>query len=147
MSGVEMSVETVLIVDDDPGVRALLSEALRSGGFAVLEAADGAAALEIAESSARSIEILVTDVNMPGIDGLELARRVRALRPATGVLYMSGAPADVAATWDLAAGGVFLPKPFGLDALFDQVRVAMGGSRPGDRDDPATPATTSAGRD
>ena len=132
-----MSVETVLVVDDDPGVRAYVGEALRIGGFAVLEAADGTAALEIAEANAGPIEILVTDVNMPGIDGLELARRVRALRPGTGVLYISGAPADVVATWGLAAGGVFLSKPFGPDALLDRVRGATTRSQRGDSgDDP-----------
>jgi len=119
-----MNVETVLIVDDDPDVRGYVSEALRLGGFAILEAADGAAALEIAATSARPIDILVTDVNMPGIDGLELARRVRARYPATGVLYMSGAAAEVTARWNLAAGGVFLQKPFGPDALLEHVRDA-----------------------
>lgn len=84
--------ETVLLVDDDSDVRAYVSEALRIGGFA------------IAETSLRPIEILVTDINMPGIDGLELARRVQTLRPATAVVCMSGAPADVVAAWGLLAG-------------------------------------------
>jgi DNA-binding response OmpR family regulator len=147
VGSVGMSVETVLIVDDDPGVRAYVSEALRTGGFAILEAADGATALAIAETSARPVEILVTDVNMPGIDGLELARRVRALSPATGVLYMSGASAEMAATWSLAAGSVFLRKPFGPDALLERVRDAMRRSQPGAQDNPTIPAATAMGRD
>ena len=114
--------ETVLLVDDDPDVRALLSEVLRIGGFAILEAPDGTTALRIAETTLQSIEILVTDINMPGINGLELARRVQALRPGTGVVYMSGAPADVVAAWSLATGTVFLRKPFGADVFLDCVR-------------------------
>jgi DNA-binding response OmpR family regulator len=121
-----VSLETALIVDDDPDVRAYMSEALRIGGFAVLEAADGTDALRIVETTGQHIEILVTDVNMPGIDGLELAHRVRALRPMTGILYVSGAPPEVVTTWGLAAGGVFLRKPFGPDTLLERVCDAMG---------------------
>jgi DNA-binding response OmpR family regulator len=138
--------ETVLLVDDDPDVRAILSEVLRIGGFAILEAADGTDALRIAETTPRPIEILVTDINMPGIDGLELSRRVQALRPATGVVYMSGAPADVVAAWGLVTGTVFLQKPFGPDVFLDRVRDAMRCARVGARAGAVTPATTPVGR-
>jgi DNA-binding response OmpR family regulator len=121
-----MGSETVLLVDDDPDVRTCVGEVLRIGGFGLLEAADGTEALRIAETTLRPIEILVTDVNMPGIDGLELARRVRALRPAIGIVYMSGAPADVVAAWDLLTETVFLPKPFGADVLLKRVHDVMG---------------------
>jgi DNA-binding response OmpR family regulator len=121
-----MGSETVLLVDDDPDVRTCVGEVLRIGGFGLLEAADGTEALRIAETTLRPIEILVTDVNMPGIDGLELARRVRALRPAIGIVYMSGAPADVVAAWDLLTETEFLPKPFGADVLLKRVHDVMG---------------------
>jgi two-component system, cell cycle sensor histidine kinase and response regulator CckA len=137
---------TVLLVDDNPDVRAILSEVLRIGGFAILEAADGTAALRIAETTLRPIEILVTDIHMPGIDGLELARRVQALRPATGVVYMSGAPADVVAARGLAAGTVFLPKPFGPDVLLEGVRDAMRRVEAGDGPSSVIPARTSGGQ-
>lgn len=137
---------TVLLVDDNPDVRAILSEVLRIGGFAILEAADGTAALRIAETTLRPIEILVTDINMPGIDGLELARRVQALRPATGVVYMSGSPADVVAAWGLATGTVFLPKPFGPDVLLEGVRDAMRRVQAGDGPGSVIPARTSGGQ-
>jgi DNA-binding response OmpR family regulator len=114
--------ETVLLVDDDSDVRTYVSEVLGIGGFAVLEAADGAEALRIAETTRRPIDMLVTDINMPGIDGLELARRVQALRPTISVVYMSGAPAAVVAALGLLAGTAFLRKPFGPDVLLERVR-------------------------
>ena len=121
----KMGVDTVLIAEDDARVRAYVSEVLKQSGFAVLEAADGTAALRIAETT-RPFEILVTDINMPGINGLELARRVRAIRPATGVVYMSGGPPDVVAAWCLATvATVFLAKPFAPDALLEHVREAL----------------------
>jgi two-component system cell cycle sensor histidine kinase/response regulator CckA len=125
--------ETVLLVEDDSDVRTLLSEVLSFGGFAVLEAADGTEALRIAETTLRTIETLVTDINMPGIDGLELARRVQVLRPAISVLYMSGAPPDVVAAWGLAPGTAFLPKPFDADVFLDRVRDVMGPVQVGER--------------
>lgn len=133
-----MGSDTVLLVEDDPDVRTCVGEVLRIGGFAVLEAADGEEALRIEETTLRPIEILVTDINMPGINGLELARRVRALRPAIGVVYMSGAPADVVAAWDLLAGTVFLPKPFGGDVLVERVRDARRRAQVGERAGAAT---------
>jgi CheY-like chemotaxis protein len=116
---------TVLVADDDPDVRAYASEVLQVGGFATLEAVDGLDALRIAETTRRPIEILVTDINMPGLDGLELARRVQALRPTTGVVYMSGAPPDVVAAWGQLTGTIFLRKPFGPDVLLEGVRDVM----------------------
>jgi DNA-binding response OmpR family regulator len=135
-----MGSETVLLVDDDPDVRTCVGEVLRIGGFGLLEAADGTEALRIAETTLRPIEILVTDVNMPGIDGLELARRVRALRPAIGIVYMSGAPADVVAAWDLLTETVFLPKPFGADVLLKRVHDVMGRVQLREQAGAATPA-------
>lgn len=115
-----MGGETVLLVDDNPDVRTCVGELLRIHGFSILEAADGEDALRIAQSL-RPIEVLVTDINMPGIDGLELARRVRALRPAIAVLYMSGVPAHEVARLGLT-GTVFLSKPFDADLLLEHVR-------------------------
>jgi two-component system, cell cycle sensor histidine kinase and response regulator CckA len=139
-----MGSETVLLVDDDPDVRACVGELLMTGGFAILEAADGEKALRIAESL-RPFEILVTDINMPGIDGLELARRVRALRPAIGVLYMSGVPAHEVAAVDLT-GAVFLPKPFDADVLLERVRDVTRRVQVGAQSSPVSPSRTRTGR-
>ena len=127
-----MSSLTVLLVDDNGAVRACLRDALEVAGFAVLEAADATAALTIAATARRPIEILLTDVLMPGIDGTELARRVQRLRPETGVLYMSGcSEAELAARGLLVDGTAFLAKPFGPNVLLDRLRnVARTGSRP-----------------
>ena len=142
-----MSSETVLLVDDDPSVRAYVSRALSIAGFTILEAVDGTDALQIAETAPGPIEILVTDINMPGIDGLELARRVQVLRPATGVVYMSGAPAHEVEAWSLLTGTVFLQKPFGPDVLVEHVRNALRRVQVRrERTTAVTPARTPVGR-
>ena len=130
--------ETVLLVDDDADVRAYVREVLKIGGFAVLEAVNGTDALKIVDTVLQPIEILVTDINMPGIDGLELARRVQALRPATGVVYMSGAPADALAARGLATGTVLLRKPFAPGVLLERVRDVMYRVQVGERAGAAT---------
>jgi len=141
-----MSSETVLLVEDDPDVRTCVAEVLRIGGFAVLEAADGEEALRIAETPVRPIEILVTDINMPGIDGLELARHVRALRPAIGVVYKSGESAYVVAGWNFLTGTVFLAKPFSADVLVERVRDAVRRAQFQERAGaPVTPSTMPGG--
>jgi CheY-like chemotaxis protein len=80
---------TVLLAEDNAHVRKLVREVVEMVGLSVLEASDGTAALAIAARSPSSIDLLLTDVAMPGIDGVELARRVRLLRPETRVRYMS----------------------------------------------------------
>jgi DNA-binding response OmpR family regulator len=84
--------------------------------------------------------MLVTDINMPGIDGLELARRVQAVRPTIGVVYMSGGPAAAVAALGLLAGTAFLRKPFGPDVLLERVRDLVRRVQAGE---PAGAATAS----
>src|SRR5208283_302439 len=81
---------TVLLVEDQPQVRELCATILRGHGYTVLEAAGGAEALAVAAAHSGAIEILVSDVLMPGMTGTQLARELRALRPAVKVLYVSG---------------------------------------------------------
>ena len=114
--------ETILLAEDEPAVRALVHEILTGLGYGVIGAANGADALELAASVGR-IELLVTDVVMPGVGGPELAERLAAERPGLRVLFMSGytqnAVSDRAA---LPPGHDFLPKPFSPGELEQRVR-------------------------
>ncbi len=103
---------TILLVDDHRSVRAALRTVLERAGHAVLEAPSGERAVEIARGHPGPIDLLLADVVMPGMDGFEVARRVRALRPGARALFMSG---HLGNAWDEQAArseGSFLPKPF-----------------------------------
>jgi PAS domain S-box-containing protein len=104
---------TVLLVEDEQGVRELACRVLRQRGYTVLEAGDGTAALELAKSYPAPIDMLVTDLVMPGMGGRTLAAQLRELRSDLRVLYISGYSAgmpDTGQDQDNAAG--FLHKPF-----------------------------------
>jgi PAS domain S-box-containing protein len=118
--------ETVLVVEDDASVRRLAVLGLRSNGFTVLEAANAAAALELATTSTAPIDLLVSDVVMPGMRGPELAARLRALRPATRLLLVSGhAETNEAFRDDDGRVIQLLPKPFTPDCLAHKVREIL----------------------
>jgi signal transduction histidine kinase len=113
---------TVLIVEDDPGVRAFASQVLRDAGSTVFEAANAAEALAIAARESRPLDLLLTDVVLPGIDGGDLAARLRGLRPGLRVLFMSGyTPEEIAVTAALASADPLLKKPFLPGALRERV--------------------------
>ena len=115
--------ETVLVVEDDEQVRRLTRKMLEARGHTVLVAADGAAAIQLLESHAGPIQLLVTDVVMPGMGGRELVERVAVLRPSMKVLYLSGYTDDAILRHGvLQAGIAFLQKPFAGDALVRKVR-------------------------
>ena len=82
--------ETLLVVEDEEGVRVLVRDYLRMNGYTVLEAGHGEEALRIAGEHSGEISLMITDVIMPGMNGRELAERMAILRPAMKVLYMSG---------------------------------------------------------
>jgi CheY-like chemotaxis protein len=82
--------ETILLVEDQPDVRKLLRSLLASLGYQVLEAADGNAALALVQQAAEPFQLMLTDLVMPGMNGLELAARLTALRPGIRILYISG---------------------------------------------------------
>ena len=82
--------QTVLLVEDEAGVRRALGEILRRSGYHVLKACDGAEALQIHKSHRGAIHAVVTDVQMPEMTGVELAERLRQLRPGLKVLFVSG---------------------------------------------------------
>src|SRR5580765_6141347 len=115
--------ETILLAEDEQDVRDVAREFLESAGYNVLQAPGGDAALAIAAASAGTIDLLITDMVMPGISGQELARKMRELRTGIGVVYMSGYSehaASEAAKEDASA--VVLTKPFSRTALLRTVR-------------------------
>ena len=112
---------TVLVVDDEPGVRHLASAMLRRSGYAVVEASDGVEAERVAGEHAGHIDVLLTDIVMPGMRGPELANRLRSMRPMLRVVYMSGYR-DTEALADVERGeAVFLAKPFLRAALLGAI--------------------------
>jgi two-component system, cell cycle sensor histidine kinase and response regulator CckA len=121
---------TILLVDDDADVRGYAREVLEMTGARVLEAADATAALAIAARTPTSIDLLLTDINMPGIDGVELAHRLRLLRPEIRVRYMSGSdPYELATRGVSCSRGDLIAKPFGVDGLLEGVCRALGVAR------------------
>jgi len=119
-------VETVLLVEDEAGVRQLAREMLRRQGYAVIEAEGGSQALQLFEQHAPSIALLLTDVVMPQMGGRELAERLLAARPDLKVLYMSGYTSDVVARHGLLDAGIaLLQKPFTQESLGRKVRAVL----------------------
>ncbi|MGA8300431.1 MAG: ATP-binding protein, partial [Terriglobales bacterium] len=118
--------ETVLLVEDEDSVRELVRVTLSSRGYKVLEAEHGEAGLRVAEETNGTIDILVTDVVMPGIGGRELAKRIQSKRPNIKVLYLSGYTEDAISTQGaLTPGTAFLQKPFTLQNLAKKVREVL----------------------
>jgi two-component system, cell cycle sensor histidine kinase and response regulator CckA len=111
-----MRTSTVLLVEDEALVRDLLAKILRRAGYVVLEAEDGEAAVDLAARYGDRIDVVVTDIAMPRLGGIEAAGALVAARPGMLVVYMSGHLDDER---ELAAGpeGGFLRKPFEPDAL------------------------------
>jgi PAS domain S-box-containing protein len=119
--------ETVLVVEDQDGLRDLIAEMLEDAGYDVLTACDGQAALSTSQAASRPIDLLVTDVVMPGMSGIELARRLRDACPRLRVLLMSGyASGVVDARGEPWSGPSVLEKPFTRTALLERVRQALG---------------------
>ncbi len=118
--------ETILVVEDEMSVRKLAAEFLGSNGYRVLEAQDGAEALQVCEEHRAPIHLLLTDVVMPGMSGRELAVRLVGARPEMKVIYVSGYTDDAIVQHGVREEGtVFLQKPFSLDALARTVREAL----------------------
>ena len=117
---------TLLLVEDEDAVRAFSARALRSKGYDVLEARSGEAALELLGEQQKPIDLLITDVVMPRIDGPTLVREVRGQRPDLKVIFISGYAEDAfRKRLDQGAGIHFLPKPFSLKQLAGKVKEVM----------------------
>jgi PAS domain S-box-containing protein len=123
---VEPGTETILLVEDEANLRYLARQYLEKQGYRVIEAADGAVAMQIAVAHEGVIHLLLTDVIMPGMNGRELAQRISEIRPNVKVLYMSGYTENVIGhDGTLEAGVRLLQKPFNLRDLKSKVREVL----------------------
>ncbi|MGH7474872.1 MAG: response regulator [Longimicrobiales bacterium] len=117
---------TVLVVEDEDGVLSVVRRALLRAGYRVLDARHGEEALEIAAAHRGRVDLLLTDLMMPGLGGRDLAARLMPDHPGMAVLFMSGYTKDAALRNDLIDGeGEFLPKPFGPEELLAKVHEAL----------------------
>jgi len=118
--------ETVLVVEDHDDVRELACQILKSHGYSILEAANGNEALHVCGAYTGHIDLLLTDVVMPGMTGPELATRFRRLRPETKVLFVSGYTADAVFDQDgTAVKFAYLAKPYTPGALAGKIREVL----------------------
>lgn len=117
---------TVLVVDDEEPVRRLAVRMLTWTGYQALEASHGREALSTMEQHGDSIDLVLTDIKMPGMTGRELGAQVALRWPGKPVLYMSGFASEVFKGGLLEPGAPFLSKPFTQDDLAAKIRVVLG---------------------
>ena len=118
--------ETILVAEDEDGVRSLTKEVLEKYGYTVLEASNGEEALKIAERHEGPLDLLLSDVVMPRMGGPELAQELLARRPAVKVLYMSGyTDHPMVRRGVVNAGVAFLQKPFTPTVLVSRIREIL----------------------
>ena len=123
--------ERILLVEDEPAVLELMRRTLESYGYTVLHASTPERALRAMQEGDARVDLLLTDVVMPGINGRELATHLRALDPALRVLFMSGYSSDVVAEHGLLPAEVSLiTKPFSPTALAARVREVLDAPAP-----------------
>lgn len=118
--------ETVLLVEDEPTLRELSQAVLTSLGYDVLPARNGVDALRLLKQSRRPVDLVVTDVVMPGMGGPELAVRIREVSPHIRIIFCSGCAQDNFADGQEFEPGInFMQKPYSVAALASQVREAL----------------------
>jgi two-component system cell cycle sensor histidine kinase/response regulator CckA len=123
--------DTILLVEDEDAVRSFAARALRMRGYTVMEASGGEAALDIVRTHEGSIDLLISDVVMPNMDGPTLVRAASRLRPEMRVIFMSGYAEDAFRRGGEKAEDLhFLPKPFGLKQLVAKVKEVLSGAPP-----------------
>jgi PAS domain S-box-containing protein len=127
LAGLPRGSETVLLVEDEEAIRSLAVRLLSQSGYGVLSAADGASALQLLAGHKGGIDLLITDVVMPGMSGPQVAAAVRAKYPQVKVLYASGYAGDELRRHGVAVDGNLLAKPFTLTQLAEKVRGVLGG--------------------
>ncbi|NCE90647.1 response regulator [Pseudomonas sp. L13] len=112
---------TILVVEDDAIVRMLIVDVLEELEFQVLEAADAEQALEVVKDAAQIIDLMMTDVGLPDMDGKQLATKARELRATLPILFASGYAENI----DVPAGMQVIGKPFSIDQLRDKVKSML----------------------
>ena len=118
----------MLVCEDETSVREFVCGALARKGYEVLPASSGEEALEMAMAREEAVELLLTDVIMPGMNGRELAERIKEERPGTEVLFMTGHASDVLVHRNEVARGIeLLEKPFTASKLLRRVRATLDG--------------------
>jgi CheY-like chemotaxis protein len=117
--------ETILLVEDEPAVRRLVSQMLQLTGYTVLEASNGPEALGLMDHVGHPVDLLLTDIVMPSMNGGTLAQRLSRRHPKMRVLFTSGYMDDVVVQEVVDMGAQFLPKPFTLEGLTQKVRQVL----------------------
>jgi two-component system cell cycle sensor histidine kinase/response regulator CckA len=118
--------QTVLVVDDEEGLRSLVCRTLKAEGYGILEASHGAEALEVLERASEPVDLVVTDVVMPGMDGRELGRRLTQRWPTIPILYISAYDVnDIFRRGSPRSSAPFLQKPFPAEGLITRVQELL----------------------
>jgi two-component system cell cycle sensor histidine kinase/response regulator CckA len=118
--------KTILLVEDDSGVRNLTRRILTSKGYHVLDAGDGMEAMDLCSRSDGAIDLVIADIVMPGMGGKELIQRLSSVCPRIKVIYISGhGSSDVLGRGGAEAGACFIQKPFTAEALIKAVRKLL----------------------
>jgi two-component system cell cycle sensor histidine kinase/response regulator CckA len=116
----------ILFVEDEDAVRGVAARLLRARGYEVLEAEDGEKALELAEANAGRIDLLISDVIMPGLDGPSLLKKARPYLGSAPVMFISGyAEAEFSDMLEDEPGVTFLPKPIDIKSLAERVKQQL----------------------
>src|SRR4051795_2378876 len=122
---------TVLVVDDEEDLRDIIRRMLQRRGFDTLIAGDSKEAIAVCRDHPGQIDILVTDLGLPGVSGGELSRAATELRPGMRVVYISGLPKDLAVADGLIDDGALLvKKPFTADSLVDALHAVLAAGAP-----------------
>ncbi len=119
--------ETILVAEDAAAIRKMVCAMLAQSGYRCIEAGDGREAFELIWAAQDSIDLLLTDVVMPYLGGIELAQRVARIHPQMRILFMSGYSDDPVVRSIERCPAIFLAKPFTASALMDKVREMLDG--------------------
>jgi len=113
---------TILVVDDEASIRSLIVSVLRREGFSLLQAANGADALELCVLTPRKVDLMITDLTMPLMNGIELARKVLTVKPEMRVILLSGRSSE---TLRKVRGVNVFPKPFTIKGLLTKITEVL----------------------